>query len=565
MAKQKKTFKEKSIKEKIDYGYKLAVCLMVASSIIGIIALSVLDSTLMSFVNGSNRADTAVKLCRININIAARNVREAALNDDLNEFSAYEESVVEHLAEVDKELEALEETGLIEDELLQKYVTAINNWEAIGYDILALIEAGKREEATNAILTSCVPAVNEVIEISKELDEVTDIMMEESVQSSKITFIATLILIVIFIIISIIMALKTSKRVVNSIVTPIDEIKSVAAQLTEGNLHTELTYQSGDELGTLADSLREAIYVLGTYVEDIEKSMQEFSNGNFDVQPEVDWRGDFVGILDAFMSFENSMAETVEGIQSAASQVEGGAVQVADGSMDLAEGATEQASITQQLTATIENVSEQVATNAENAKEISSKVENSGIEMESSNEKMREMVQAMSEINESSQEISKIIDTINEIASQTNLLALNASIEAARAGEAGKGFAVVADQVSILASQSADAAKESTVLIGSSMKAVEKGISIADETAKHLERVVEEQKIITEEVNKVANALESQTEAFTQINAGVGQINDVVQTNSATSQQCAAASQQMSSQASMLESMVSKFKIKVSN
>ena len=88
---------------------------------------------------------------------------------------------------------------------------------------------------------------------------------------------------------------------------------------------------------------------------------------------------------------------------------------------------------------------------------------------------MQEMLQSMEEIGESSKQIRQIIDTINSIASQTNLLALNASIEAARAGEAGRGFAVVADQVSLLAAQSAQAAKESNVLIASSLAAVEKG------------------------------------------------------------------------------------------
>ena len=120
---------------------------------------------------------------------------------------------------------------------------------------------------------------------------------------------------------------------------------------------------------------------------------------------------------------------------------------------------------------------------------------------------------------------------------------------------------MVADQVSVLAAQSADAAKDSTRLIESSVRAVGKGMVIADETAQQLQQVVEGSKLITEEVNGVAEALEAQAESFVQINEGVNNISSVVQTNSATSQECAAASQEMSSQASTLEGLIRRFKV----
>lgn len=157
--------------------------------------------------------------------------------------------------------------------------------------------------------------------------------------------------------------------------------------------------------------------------------------------------------------------------------------------------------------------------------------------------------------------IDKIIATINEIASQTNLLALNASIEAARAGEAGKGFAVVANQVNVLADQSAQAAKESSLLIETSVKAVEKGMVIAGQTAAQLEQVAETSKKITEEVARIADTLETQTTEICQINQGIEQINDVVQNNSATSEECAAASQEMSNEAENLRKLIQKFQV----
>ena len=112
-----------------------------------------------------------------------------------------------------------------------------------------------------------------------------------------------------------------------------------------------------------------------------------------------------------------------------------------------------------------------------------------------------------------------------------------------------------------MADQSAQAAKESATLIETSVKAVEKGMMIAGQTATQLEEVAESSKIITEEVTNIAETLETQTAEIQQINEGIEQINDVVQTNSATAEECAASSQEMSNEAENLRGMIRKFKV----
>lgn len=549
------------LKERISYGYRKVIIMMLVSGLLSIAVIVVLFANMMNYVYRVNAADQAVKICRMNVNAAARNIREMALNEDASTYESYEQTVEKLLAEVNSQLEIMKQTGVVPDELYTEYSSALNDWGNIGYSIMNEIKEGNRDEAIEDILNECTPALNKSVETVIKLDELTDELDRRDVVSTIICAIVGLAGIAICLIFALVLTKKTSKRVLETILEPIRAIEDVAKELTEGNLHSNLEYHSDDEIGRLAHSMRKSTRILGTYIDDIDRAMKLFSEGNFDVQPEVEWRGDFVGILNSFMAFEKSMADTVKGIQNVSDQVSSGAEQVAASANDLADGATNQASVVEELTATVTGVSEQIEHNSNAAKEISGRVGDLGGAILESNGKMREMVDSMNEINQASQEIDKIIATINEIATQTNLLALNASIEAARAGEAGKGFAVVANQVNVLADQSAQAAKESAALIESSVSAVEKGMVVAKETAAQLEEVADTSKIITREVTGIAETLETQAAEMKQINLGIEQINDVVQTNSATSQECAAASEQMSDEADGLREMIRKFKV----
>ena len=557
----KKKLENMHLKERIDYGYRKVITMMLISGLLSVVIIGILFANMMHYVENVNAADQAVKICRINVNAAARNIREMALNEDTSSYDNYEQTVKRLLSEVDSELQILKKTEVLSDENYEEYATALSDWGEIGYSIIEEIKNGNDENTTDAILNNCTPALNKVVEIAIKLDELTDEASSETVRNMVVCTVAGFVVIIVCLVFAFTLTRKTSKRVLETILEPLHAIEDVAMELTEGNLHSTLEYHSDDEIGKLAHSMRKSIRILGTYVDDIDRSMKLFSEGNFDVHPEVEWRGDFVGILNSFMAFQASMAGTIKGIQNVSNEVSGAAEQVASSSNDLADGATNQAAVVEELTATVTGVSEQVEKNSQSAKEISVKVDELGNAISESNGKMHEMVDSMHEISEASKEIDKIITTINEIASQTNLLALNASIEAARAGEAGKGFAVVANQVNVLADQSAQAAKESATLIETSVKAVEKGMVIAGQTAAQLEEVAENSKVITTEVTNIAETLETQTTEIKQINEGIEQINDVVQTNSATSEECAAASQEMSSEAESLREMIRKFKV----
>ena len=550
-----------NLHDKIKYIYATVIKFMILSGIVSIIGLSLLDIRFNSYVKGAQKANNAAKESIIDISSAARNIREMALNDDSSTYENYKNNVKTVLTDSQTQLDIIKNTNIIDDDLYNQYVKALNEWGNIGYDIINQIEKGDLASAKNKIHTVCTPALNNLMSIADKMEDETNKEADQAILLSNVVAVIGGVAIVLFIVIASLISKKIGAKITEMIIEPIRDIDNVAKDLANGNLHSELTYHSDDELGTLAHSLRKSIRTLSSYVDDIKRSMQEFSHGNFDVKPEVEWKGDFEEILQAFMSFEASMADLVKHLQRVADQVAEGSEQIASSSTELAEGATNQAASVEELTASLANVSERVAQNSQNARTISGKVDELGTQLYESNGKMSEMVTSMSEIEKASKEISKIIETINQIASQTNLLALNASIEAARAGDAGKGFAVVADQVSALAAQSAEAAKESASLIDTSVAAVEKGMVIANDTASQLGAVVDNSRHIVDEVNNIADVLNTQTEAIKQVDEGVEAINDVVQTNSATSQECAAASQDMSTQADTLMGLIATLKI----
>ena len=563
MSTKKSTMKKKlgnmHLRERINYGYRMVITMMLISGLLSLAVIGVLFFNMLNYVNKVNASDQAVKVCRINVTAAARYVREMALNPDKSTYEDYEQSAKTLLEDVDVQLKTIKKAGIVPEDQYNEYAKALSDWANTGYSIMDKIKAGQKDEAVDQIINECTPKLNKTVELAKEINKLTDERSHQAVVRTYVCAAVGLIVIIICLICASQLAKRTGKIVLDTILEPLHAIEDVAKELTEGNLHSTLDYRSEDEIGRLAHSMRKSIRILGSYVDDIDRAMKLFADGHFDVQPEVEWKGDFVGILNSFMEFEKSIAATIKGIQNVSNEVSGAAEQVASSSNDLADGATNQAAVVEELTATVAGVSEQVESNSHTAKEISDRVDELGTSIWESNGRMQEMVTSMHEINKASQEIDKIISTINEIASQTNLLALNASIEAARAGEAGKGFAVVANQVNMLADQSAQAAKESTTLIETSVKAVENGMVIAERTATQLEEVAESSKTITKEVTNIAETLETQASEIQQINEGIDQINDVVQTNSATSQQCAAASQQMSSEADSLRGMIQKF------
>ncbi|MCX4322963.1 MAG: methyl-accepting chemotaxis protein [Lachnospiraceae bacterium] len=377
-------------------------------------------------------------------------------------------------------------------------------------------------------------------------------------------FFISLVLTVLFVVAFTVYGIKVGVKLGRAVAAPLAKAVDRLKLLAEGDIHSEVPEPTeNDETKILLDCLSETMQDLNTIITDISSDLAELADGNFMINVDETYKGDFAQISDSFRDIVGSLSAALGEIDSNAESVRKGATDLAGASQLLAEGATDQASAIEELTATMTDISEKIHTNAENASKAKKVVNGMNDQVSESNAQMKQSTEAMERIREASDKIAEIISSIEEIASQTNLLALNASIEAARAGEAGKGFAVVATQVGTLSEQSSEAAKNTKQLIQNAIQAVDDGTKLANSTAESLLLVVENAKTVGEAIDEIAIASEEQADATAQITEGVNQIAQVVESNSATSEESAAASQELSSQADLLKELVDRFKYHV--
>jgi hypothetical protein len=243
-------------------------------------------------------------------------------------------------------------------------------------------------------------------------------------------------------------------------------------------------------------------------------------------------------------------------LHESSERVEEASAQINSSARTLAEGTTSQAASLEETSAALEQMASMTRQNADNAIRTDTTTQNNNQLIQTGSGAVSNMTGAMDQINESAERIGNIIKTIEEIAFQTNLLALNAAVEAARAGEAGKGFAVVADEVRNLAGRSAQAARDTTELIQTTIARVRHGTELARELDSGFKEIETGSRSVALLIKEIASATNEQALGVDQVNTAMAQVDKVTQANSAMSEEVAAAATQLSAQSVALNRLV---------
>ncbi len=364
----------------------------------------------------------------------------------------------------------------------------------------------------------------------------------------------------VVIVIMILLIVLVNVFIGKSIVKPLEEVRAKISEMSDGHLSGgNVTVRSNDELGELARAVNSMAEYNNGIINDIHYYAEEIGKENLCVKPRAQYVGDYIPVKKSLESIVESMREIVGNVESAGREVSISSAQMSTNSAVLSQAAAEEADTVSQLNESLHSVHDQINNSAEKAAQARSMTEETVASMNEGSEKMSRMLDAMREINTTSSQIANIIKTIQDISFQTNILSLNASIEAARAGAAGKGFAVVAGQVGNLANKTAQAAKSTTGLIETSLKAVDHGTVIANETAEMLGMIVSKAGESATVVEEIADASTKQAESIKQVLEGMNSISSAVSQISVSAKECADSSELLATQSAMLHETVDKF------
>ena len=461
---------------------------------------------------------------------------------------------------------AMQEIGITEDEqaMIDEMSSLSNELVPLEEESMKMVQNGDRENAIAYVYgkdySTAITKINSLKEqFLSALDTRTIARIDDLNYQAGFIRKTMLITLIIIAFIQFAIMFVTNRRVLR----PVIAVRDQMGEISKGNLSANFALKSNtSEIGMLVESIHETKRELKKYIQDIDDKLAKMAEGTMDLTIGDDYRGEFLPIQNAMRQILDSLNQALSQISITADQVSDESRQMASDAEVLSSGTVRQASAVEELSASIQDIYGQVDRTSKDADTACQHSAEAAKQLQICCQKMEALTNAMNDISEASHQIGGIIKTIEDISFQTNILALNASVEAARAGEAGKGFAIVAGEVQNLANKSSVSAQDIAELIENSMKLVEYGSSLTEETTESISAVVSSAQESSTMIERIAESAISQSHSLQQITQGMEQISEVVQTNASTAQESAKLARDLQNQAEGLKVSVHRFRLR---
>ncbi|MCL2718663.1 MAG: methyl-accepting chemotaxis protein [Lachnospiraceae bacterium] len=572
------------VSKKLITSFLIVVALTAIVGLVGIIGMIQMERTNNNMYEQQleplpNLARVSETLQRTRVSV--REMVLGVIEEDMKKIEASFNEILEYTVEMAAYLDAYSDT-IAEEDIKRVFESARSTYENELVPIVLAIHSAALEYDMDSILgllEICRILSDDII---NGFDKCMDLNVQSAVLANRNATSLNLILLIIIVlalVVAIAAALYLAYYISGIISKPLNMMAAALDQLgMKGDLNfaPEIMESAGecanwkDEIGKCARAFGGLIQHLG----EMQQALTLVSNGDLTTSIAVLSEKDATGkSLELMVENLNQMFKKLNiltlQVTESASQIAENTTHISEGAQSLASGATEQSEAVVELSLSISMVEEKTKENVDMAYEASRLADMIIENAHEGSRKMEDMINAVNEIVKANEVIHTIINTIDSIAAQTNMLSLNAAIEAARAGEQGKGFAVVAQEVNSLATQSADASRQISSIIKTSMEKSELGTQIVSETAKSFSLIVEGVEQSNQLIKNITNASEGQAQKIAAINEEINHVSDVIRQNSATAEESAAAAeesaaatQEMSNQALILKDLVAEFRLK---
>ncbi len=352
-------------------------------------------------------------------------------------------------------------------------------------------------------------------------------------------------------------------RMARSISKPVKNVTNRMLGLSDGDLHTEVAHiRSGDELEIMTRTLADTVGNVNRYISDIHQVLSGVADGNLQIEPQVQYKGDFTLIRNSLVTILASMNKTISGFRAAAARLAQMAEELSGQSGQLHQASLEQNQATEVLVDEVTHVKEQLAGVIKSSDQTHTMTSKITRKVQEANTQMDALSNAMSNISSNAQEITSIAKAIDNIAFQTNILALNASVEAARAGSAGRGFAIVAEEVKELAGKSAQAAQNAMAIVTNTKAVIQEGVELNASTAESLQAIYGVSTEISEISDQLVAAVQGQENALISMEERIATISSIADRNLQSAVGTSQSSVLLAKESEELQVQVKKFALK---
>jgi methyl-accepting chemotaxis protein len=350
---------------------------------------------------------------------------------------------------------------------------------------------------------------------------------------------------------------ERSRDAIRAVLTEIRSLTN-AAQVGELDRRANAAAHAGT-YGEVVLGVNDTISAIVEPVQAALHALEAVAARDLTARVKGEWRGDHARIARACDRAAQSLGEALHELRTETVSSSSAASEISDAAASLADTSASQAARIEEVSAAVQETAAQsrlVAERAAAAREVAftaqSRTQEGAVAME-------QLAGAVDRIRSSSESTGRIVKTIDEIAFQTNLLALNAAVEAARAGDAGRGFAVVADEVRTLAQRAAEAARQTSQLIDTSVLSAKEGASLAADAVDRFREIGKGVEQVASVVDEIAAASAEQSQGVESVTNALEAVSEMTQRVAASSEESAAAAKELEAASARSRAKVDEF------